>query len=426
MTIQKCFVFFEYSLLFWCCKIGKKNVTWILSVFDVWKTENWKFFLDSRFGNSMSINVSRFLFLSWKHMAFCKTQNVTSDTLIIEEFREAPCLCDSSSVLFAISARPSNKYRKYTSCMLRAWFNSAHARTQGCLQKGRVVSLPYKALRLAHVVDLAAKSQFAESCSQNWCRRCFKIAVPIMAQKGKLWFWWQFLNNYIWSNFSDFTTSTQKVHKEEKLPYFRKIQAGEVLKFCKIFMNTKHFKRRSHIQWSEWFLRAFFQKSHKACGNSSEIVSDLLLQTFPVFWGFDWFPILIWPESLHLMPHVVHHANQLADGEANLVHAGIRPLKCNEASKPDVACLQAAVCFWHEEIFEDQTCEITNFCSHLSTAQRVALLHPSVTILHCGTLCARLRLNKGISKDSVHSCSTTSTRMQDSHLKIKEKNRSLG
>ena len=150
-------------------------------------------------------------------------------------------------MLFAISARPSNKYRKYTSCMLRAWLNSAHARTQGCLQKGRVVSLPYKALRLAHVVDLTAKSQFAESWSQNWRSRCFKIAVPIMAQKGKLWFWWQFWNNYIWSNFSDFTTSTQKVHKEEKFPYFRKIQAGEVLKFCKIFMNTKHFKRRSHF-----------------------------------------------------------------------------------------------------------------------------------------------------------------------------------
>ena len=202
-----------------------------LDSFWFWRVEDWKLnvFLDSRFENSMSINVSRFLFLSWKHMAFGKTQNVTSDTLISEEFREASCLCDSSSLLFAISARPSNKYRKYTSCMLRAWFNSAHARTQGCLQKGRVVSLPYKAVRLAHVVDLAAKSQFAESCSQNWCSRCFKIAVPIMAQKGKLWFWWQFLNNYIWSNFSDFTTSTQKVHKEEKFPYFRKIQAGEVL-----------------------------------------------------------------------------------------------------------------------------------------------------------------------------------------------------
>lgn len=32
---------FEYSLFFWCCKIGKKNVTWILCVLDVWKTENW-------------------------------------------------------------------------------------------------------------------------------------------------------------------------------------------------------------------------------------------------------------------------------------------------------------------------------------------------------------------------------------------------
>ena len=256
--------------------------------------------------------------------------------------------------------------------MLRAWFNSAHARMQGCLQKGRVVSLPYKALRLAHVVDLAAKSQFAESCSQNWCSRCFKIAVPIMAQKKKLWFWWQTIsNNYIWSNFSDFTPSTQKVHKEEKFPYFRKTQAGEALKFCKVFHEHQTFQTKITHTMIRVVSAGIFPKISQSVRQLKWDRQWSAVANFPIFWGFDWFPILFWPESLHLVPHVVHHANQLAVGETNPAHVGIRPLKCNEASKPDVACLQPA----HEEIFEDQTCEITNFCSHLSTAQRIALLH---------------------------------------------------